>query len=164
MARTRGLRNLVSQVPRTEARTDTRAHADYDAMITHDLGGRRQNSYRSVDDGRPVGAAELLLRPISLFLFACTAFVIVLAAWLWQSGVFGQFQLSYAQRPPVPSSSWMGTRQPRSMEPVDTSATTRATTPTAAPNGPKATPADAAPSDDDASPPADDGTGDTTTN
>jgi hypothetical protein len=160
MARTRGPANLVSHAPRTDARTETPARADYESMIAHDLGGRRQNSYRAIDDGRPVGAAELLLRPISLFLLACTAFVIVLALWLWQAGVFGQLQLSYAQRSPVPSSSWMGTRQPRSMQPLDTSPTT----PSTGPNGLKAVPADAAASGDGASPPADDGAGANTAN
>lgn len=148
MARARGPRNLVSHTPHTEARTDTPARADYESMITHDLGGRRQNSYRAIGDGRPVGAAELLLRPISLFLFACLAFVIVLAIWLWQAGVFGQMQLNFTPKQPVLSSSWMGTRQPRSMQPVDTSATT----PSTGPDGGKATPPDAASSDNDAPP------------
>lgn len=141
MARSRGPRNLIAHRPHSEGEVDERAHADYDAMIAHDLGGRRQTSYRAVDDGGPASAAELLLRPVTLFLLACTAFVLVLALWLWQAGVLGRLQSSLAPPPkPAPSASWMGTRQPKGVAPMDASSDALSS----APNTPTATPADAA--------------------
>ncbi len=111
MARNRGPGNLVARRPITEARVDARAHDSYADMIESDLGGRRTTSYRAIDEGRPASTAELLLRPLSLFLFACTGFVIVLLLWLWQAGVFGQLRLGERPARPAPSTSWIGARQ-----------------------------------------------------
>ena len=111
MARTRGPGNLVARRPTTEARTYADAHQNYAAMIEQDLGGRRTSSYHALDEGRPPSTLALLVRPLSLFLFACTAFVIVLLLWLWQAGMFGDLKLGQRPAPPAPSASWMGARQ-----------------------------------------------------
>lgn len=68
MARSRGPSNLVAHGPKTE----TSAHADDTEMIVRDLVGRCLTKYRAGDDGGPVGTADLLLRPITLVLFAWT--------------------------------------------------------------------------------------------
>ena len=78
MARSRGSNNLVAYGSETE----TSVHADDAEMILCDLGGRCSTKYRALDNGRPVGTADLLLRSIALCLFAWAACVVVLALWL----------------------------------------------------------------------------------
>lgn len=154
MARTRGPGNLVARRPTTEARVDASAHRDYAAMIEQDLGGRRASSYRAIDEGRPATAGELLLRPLSLFLFACTAFVIVLLLWLWQAGVFGALKLDTRPVPPAPSTSWMGARQ--MMPPVSSGAPASLLDPSAM-TKPAAGPTDAPEGQDDDTAESEDG-------
>ncbi len=111
MTRTRGPGNLVARRPLTVARIDADAHESYAAMIEHDLGGR-QSSYRAIDDGLPPSTLSLMVRPLALFLFACSALVVVALAWLYQAGLFGRLKFGERAPPPAPSVSWMGARQP----------------------------------------------------
>jgi hypothetical protein len=85
MTRRRAPGHLLARHSSYAERRDGDAHADYSAMITRELGGRRAASYRAIDDGRPEGRT-LLLRPLALFLFSCTAFVVVAIGWAWQAG------------------------------------------------------------------------------
>ena len=101
MARSRGPSNLVAHGPETE----TSAHADDTEMIVRDLGGRCSTRYRAGDDGRPVGTADLLLRPIALFLVAWTSCVVVLALWLWQAETSGHLP-SVSASPPPARTTW----------------------------------------------------------
>jgi len=111
MSRTRGPGNLVARRPMTVARIDADAHQEYASMIEQDLGGRRP-SYRAIDDGLPPSTVSLMMRPLALFLLACTALIVVATAWLYQAGLFGNLKLSAHAPAPAPSASWMGARQP----------------------------------------------------
>ncbi len=95
----------------TVARIDADAHQEYASMIEQDLGGR-QPSYRAIDDGLPPSTFSLMMRPLALFLLACTALVVVATAWLYQAGHFGKLKLGERAPAPAPSASWMGARQP----------------------------------------------------
>ncbi len=110
MPRTRGPGNLVARRPTTVARIDADAHNDYAAMIQHDFGGR-QPSYRAIDNGLPPSTLALMMRPLALFLFACTGLVIVSMLWLYHAGLFGKIRIGERPPPPPPSVSWMGARR-----------------------------------------------------
>jgi hypothetical protein len=140
MTRTRGPGNLVARRPLTVARIDADAHDSYAAMIENDLGGR-QPSYRALDDGMPPGTVALMVRPLALFLFACTGFVIVLVLWLWQAGMFGNLRIGNPPPQPVPSVSWMGARQPTPVVPPRVAKVPTPGIPAAKPPEPKPEPA-----------------------
>ncbi len=88
MPRDRGPRNLVARRESQAKRAETAAQRDYASMMELDLGGARATSYRAIDDGRPVSAGALLMRPVALFLISCLMLAVVSGIWAWRMGVF----------------------------------------------------------------------------
>ena len=82
-------------------------------MIELELGGPRQRSYRAVDEGRPDTAAQLLLRPVSLFLISCLLLLAVGGVWAWRMGVFAAMVPVKAAKVDPRTNRWMagGKRQ-----------------------------------------------------
>ena len=119
MPRNRAPGNLVARHASDPERRDVAAHTDYDVMLRHDLGGRRTNSYRAIDDGGPDSAAALLMRPLSLFLMSCVALAIVLAVWAWQSGFIGQFLPDRGAVTPVERMRWTTGGRERTLRPEE---------------------------------------------
>lgn len=56
--------------------------------LAEEFGHPRRGHYRARDEGRPVGPGKLLLQPLSLFIIALMALVIVSGVQLWRVGMF----------------------------------------------------------------------------
>lgn len=117
MARSRGPQNLVTRTPGRSA--ESRAHDMYGDVRPSTPGSGRASGYRAADDGRPVGAADLLRRPVALVLVALLLFAALVAVWAWQSGAFARmFPARHVAAAPSPT-RWMVGRPDRGQRPQD---------------------------------------------